>query len=38
VKVGEPVKTPDEFGAWARQEILAHPEEWVFWGKREIRA
>jgi len=38
VKIGEPVKTPDEFGAWARQEILAHPEEWVFWGKREIRA
>jgi lauroyl/myristoyl acyltransferase len=38
VKIGEPVKTPDEFGAWARQEILAHPEEWVFWGKREARA
>jgi lauroyl/myristoyl acyltransferase len=38
VKVGEPVKTPDEFGAWARQEILAYPEEWVFWGKREVCA
>jgi lauroyl/myristoyl acyltransferase len=38
VRIGEPVKTPDEFGAWARKEILAHPEEWVFWGKREARA
>lgn len=38
VKVGEPVSSPDEFGVWARREIAAHPEDWVFWGKREVKA
>jgi lauroyl/myristoyl acyltransferase len=38
VKVGEPVSSPDEFGVWAKREIAAHPEDWVFWGKREAEA
>jgi hypothetical protein len=35
VKVGSPVRTIDEFGTWARDEIRAHPEDWVFWGKKD---
>jgi len=38
VKIGEPVYSPDEFGIWARREIAAYPEDWVFWGKREVKA
>jgi lauroyl/myristoyl acyltransferase len=37
-KVGLPVRSPEEFGNWARREIATHPEDWVFWGKREAVA
>jgi lauroyl/myristoyl acyltransferase len=38
VKIGEPVATAEQFGAWARRELVQSTADWVLWGKRGAEA